>query len=362
MKEQGLSRQAVRRIMKRALRSDHSFGNGRIVGSMCTAPHPFGARVFTRSLEKNIGDPGLFPGSIRLETEAVRSLGDLLSLPQAAGCIVTGGTEANILALWAAREQARGRGREVLVSEEAHFSFDKAARLLNLDLVKLPLTRAYTLDIQAVKKAISSRTIALAGIAGTTSLGAVDDIAALSALALEKGLYLHVDAALGGFVLPFAAETGRSVPAFDFSLPGVQSVTIDPHKMGMAVIPAGGILFRSRALSELVKVPVPYLAGGETALATIVGTRSGAAALAVWALLEHLGRNGYRDYVRRAYELTDLLADGVRKIQGVRSRPSMSWESAPMKRRLSCWPRACGSGAGRYRSSPVTCAWYSCRI
>ena len=304
--------------MQRALRSDHSFGSGRIVGSMCTAPHPFGARVFARHLETNVGDPGLSPGAIKLEEEAVRSLGSLLGLPAAEGCIVTGGTEANILALWAARERSGGRGNEVLVSEEAHFSFDKAARLLGLDLIKLPLTPAYTLDMTEVKKRLSPRTIALVGIAGTTSLGAVDPIAELSELAVSRGLYLHVDAALGGFVLPFARDLGRHVPSFDFSLPGVQSITIDPHKMGMAVIPAGGILWRSRALSELVKVPVPYLSGGETALATIVGTRSGASALAVWALLNHLGRRGYRAVIKRAYELTDLLARGVSAVKGLR--------------------------------------------
>jgi tyrosine decarboxylase/aspartate 1-decarboxylase len=86
----------------------------------------------------------------------------------------------------------------------------------------------------------------------------------------------------------------------------------------MAVIPAGGILWRDRALSELVKVPVPYLSGGETALATIVGTRSGASAVAVWALLEHLGRRGYRAVMERACALTDLLAEGVRRIPGLR--------------------------------------------
>jgi tyrosine decarboxylase / aspartate 1-decarboxylase len=203
------------------------------------------------------------------------------------------------------------------VSEEAHFSFDKAARLLDLELVKLPLTPERTLDLEAVKNKLSAKTIALVGIAGTTSLGAVDPVAGLSEIAVAKGLYLHVDAALGGFVLPFARELGRDVPPFDFSLPGVQSITIDPHKMGMAVIPAGGILFRDKATAELVKVPVPYLAGGETALATLVGTRSGAAVLAVWALLEHLGRQGYRGYVKRAYALTDLLASEVRKIPGL---------------------------------------------
>jgi tyrosine decarboxylase/aspartate 1-decarboxylase len=318
MREQGLPGFTVNAKLKAALKADHRFGSGRIIGSMCTAPHPFAARVFARYMEKNVGDPGLFPGSIALEAEAIRTLGTLLSLPEAHGYIVTGGTEANIIALWAAKERARGQGREVLVSEAAHFSFDKAARLLDLDLIKLPLAPDHTVDLAAVKKALTPRTIAIVGIAGTTDLGVVDPIDGLSALAVAKGIYLHVDAAMGGLVIPFARELGRSVNQFDFSLPGVQSITIDPHKMGMAVIPAGGILFRSQAVSELVKIPVPYLSGGETALATIVGTRSGASVLAVWALLEHLGRRGYRAVVARSCELTDYLAAAVRKIPGLK--------------------------------------------
>ncbi len=317
MRERGSGRLTINGKLKRALASDHSFGSGRIIGSMCTAPHPFAARIFSRHLEINAGDPGLFPGAIALEAEAIRSLGELLSLPEAHGYVVTGGTEANILALWAARENARGKGREVLASEAAHFSFDKAACLLGLDLVRVPCGPDGALDVAALEKRVSPYTVALVGIAGTTDLGVVDPIGELSRIAVERGIYLHVDAALGGFVIPFARELGRPAPAFDFSLPGVQSVTVDPHKMGMAPIPAGGILFRSRELSELVRIKVPYLSGGETALPTLVGTRSGASILAVWAMLERLGRRGYRAVVERAYELTGYLASEVRKIPGL---------------------------------------------
>jgi tyrosine decarboxylase/aspartate 1-decarboxylase len=317
MREQGFSKGRLKRKLKQLLKRDHSFKNGRIVGSMCTAPHPFAAGIFRRYLEKNVGDPGLFPATIALEAEALREIGALLSLPAANGYIVTGGSEANILALWAAKESAGTKGRQVLVSEAAHFSFDKAARLLDLDLVKIPLAPDYTVDIASLKKRISVDTIALVGIAGTTPLGAVDPVEELSIIAVEHGLYLHVDAAFGGFVIPFARELGRPVNAFDFALPGVQSITIDPHKMGMSVIPAGGILFRDKALADKIKVPVPYLAGGETALPTIVGTRSGASVLATWALIRHLGRKGYRQTVKRCLELTDLLATEAKKIPGI---------------------------------------------
>ena len=281
---------------------------------MCTTPHPVAQDVFSRYLEKNVGDPGLLPGTIAREAEAIQELGALLSHPAAFGYIVSGGTEANILALWAAKERAKKNGREVIVSEAAHFSFDKAARLLDLELIKVPLTGDYTIDTRAARARITSRTIALIGIAGSTPLGTVDPVTELAALASEHDLYLHVDAAFGGFVIPFARELGRRVAAFDFSIPKVDSITIDPHKMGMSVIPSGGILFRDRKLAESIKVPVPYLAGGETALATIVGTRSGASVLAVWALIRHLGREGYRATVRQCLELTDYLRDRIRAV------------------------------------------------
>ena len=94
-------------------------------------------------------------------------------------------------------------------------------------------------------------------------------------------------------------------------------MTIDPHKMGMSVIPGGGLLYRNAELSAAVNVFVPYLAGGETAQATVVGTRSGASVLATWALLKHLGKSGYTEVVRRCMALTDFLAEGVRRIDGL---------------------------------------------
>ena len=152
------------------------------------------------------------------------------------------------------------------------------------------------------------------GIAGTTGLGVVDPIEELSEVALERGLFLHVDAAFGGFVLPFLTELGYKAPRFGFELPGVSSITVDPHKMGLAPIPAGGIIFRNSDLKKAIAWKVPYLAGGETEQTTFVGTRSGASVVATWALLSHLGREGYRDIVKRCMDLTFRLAEEIRKI------------------------------------------------
>jgi tyrosine decarboxylase/aspartate 1-decarboxylase len=233
------------------------------------------------------------------------------------GHFVSGGTEANIVALWAARNLSKKNRNEVVVPVSAHYSFDKAADLLGLKLVKVKLNDRFQVDTEAVKGAITSRTFAIVGIAGTTELGIVDPIPELSEIASAHELYLHVDAAFGGFVLPFFKELGYGNFDFDFKLPGVCSITVDPHKMGLAPIPAGGILFRNEAIMRSVSIEVPYLAGGNTEQSTIIGTRSGASAVAVWALLMHLGREGYKALVKRCMGLTQKLAEGIEKMDRV---------------------------------------------
>jgi tyrosine decarboxylase/aspartate 1-decarboxylase len=119
---------------------------------------------------------------------------------------------------------------------------------------------------------------------------------------------------------------GYNVPDFDFVVPGVCSITVDPHKMGMAPIPAGGLLFRNEKLRRIVSCDIPYLSGGETEHATLVGTRSGASTIAWWALMNHLGREGYRKIVKECMRLTLRLAEEIPKIRGlnVTTKPTMN--------------------------------------
>jgi tyrosine decarboxylase/aspartate 1-decarboxylase len=143
---------------------------------------------------------------------------------------------------------------------------------------------------------------------------------------LDNNLYFHVDAAFGGFVLPFLKTLGEEVPVFDFEAPGVCSMTVDPHKMGMAPIPAGGILFRNKKIRELISWKISYLAGGEARHASIAGTRSGASVISVWSLLKHLGKDGYKRIVKRCMRLTWKLADEIEDIEGleIMAKPTMN--------------------------------------
>jgi tyrosine decarboxylase/aspartate 1-decarboxylase len=315
--DKGLPQDKVIQELEAKLQRDNTYSAGKILCSMCTDPHNFAKQVYSKYLEKNLGDPSLFPASAELEQETVSMLGSLLSNPMACGSIVSGGTEANIVALWVARNLAKRKRGEIVVPVSAHYSFDKACDLLNLKLVKVKLNSRYQMDVKAVEKAISSETVAVVGLAGSTGLGVVDPLSELSEIAMKHNVYLHVDAAFGGFVLPFFKELGYKPLPFDFSLPGVCSVTIDPHKMGLASIPAGGILFRHKSMCESVSIKVPYLVDDEMEQSTLLGTRSAASALAVWALLNHLGRAGYAAVVKQCLESTWKLVEGIQRIDGL---------------------------------------------
>jgi|WetSurMetagenome_2_1015567.scaffolds.fasta_scaffold47434_2 tyrosine decarboxylase / aspartate 1-decarboxylase len=296
--------------LKQAKEKDLRYCDGKILSSMCTSPLSIAKLAHNMFLEGNLGDPGLFPGSARLEREAIVSLAELLHGPTGTtGFIVSGGTEANLMAMYAARNAAHVDSPEVVVPESAHFSFDKVCDMLNLKIVTVPLDADFRVNPGAVRQVVTKRTVAIVGNAGSAELGAVDPIEALSKIAVEHGVPLHVDAAFGGLVLPFLKELGYSAPEFDFGLAGVQSVTVDPHKMGFSTIPAGGILFRKSQGLQCIKTQTPYLT--EETQCTFVGTRPAASAAASWAVFESLGREGFRKTVKRCMELTTLLYEGL---------------------------------------------------
>ena len=211
-------------------------------------------------------------------------------------------------ALLAARNMAKINQPEVVLPQSAHFSFTKICNLLNLKPVYAGLDNSFRVDPSEVEKCISKNTVAIVGTAGTAELGVVDPIDKLSEIALRHNVYLHVDAAFGGLVIPFLS---KAKPNFDFKLEGVKSITVDPHKMGMAAIPAGGILFRDPKMLDSIKTETPYLT--DKVQYTFVGTRTGAAAASAWAVFKALGMEGFEKMVGDCMKTTKLLADGIKK-------------------------------------------------
>lgn len=327
MDEHGLSEAAVFKALEKLLSGDAQYSSDGILCSMCSEPLDAAKKAYSLALEKNLGDESLFPGTAQIEREAVSMLGSLFSRAEAKGHIISGGTEANITALWVARSLDKKGRREILLPESAHFSFETAANLLELKLVKIPLTSNFTVDTSKMRKKIGGNTLAIIGIAGSTGLGTVDPITELSDIALEHNVYLHIDAAFGGFVLPFLQDLGLYKGVFDFKASGVKSITVDPHKMGLCPLPAGGILFRDQSpLLSAISRSVLYIGQGRTTFTTITGTRPGAPAVAVWAALKRLGRSGYRQIVKQCIENTSMLVGDLRQIDGVHllAEPTMN--------------------------------------
>jgi tyrosine decarboxylase/aspartate 1-decarboxylase len=289
VQEKGWSRKQVLAGLRQARRLDFSFERGEILGSMCTAPHEIAADAHQRFLETNLGDPGHFPGTAQLEEEVLDDLLGLMHAPRgAAGRLVSGGTEANLLACHLARLKT-GK-TEVVIPESAHFSFEKAALLMGLSLVVVPADHGHA-DAKAMAAALSPNTALVVAVAGSTELGLTDPIADIARVCRARDIPLHVDAAYGGYFLPFLEEAGRKPIDFDFKLPGVWSLGLDPHKGGMATIPCGALLLRDGGDWRLGAVRSPYLST-ETQ-STLLGTRPGAVAAATWAVHRHLGRKGF---------------------------------------------------------------------
>jgi tyrosine decarboxylase / aspartate 1-decarboxylase len=289
---------------KRAL--DQKYDDGKILCSMCTKPHPVAKKAYQMFFDSNLGDSGLFEGSTQIEREVMAELAGLLNSADASGFIVSGGTEANLMALLAARNRAQINEPEVVLPESAHFSFNKICGMLKIKPIYVGLDSFFRANVTQIEKNITKNTIALVGTAGTAELGCVDSIDKLSKIALKHNMWLHVDAAFGGLVIPFLKKRY----AFDFSLRGVCSVTVDPHKMGMSAIPAGSVLFKERRMLDYLKTETPYLSN--SVQYTFVGTRTGAAAASTWAVFKLLGREGFEKTVHNCMINTRRFAIGLK--------------------------------------------------
>ncbi len=289
--------------MQRPVRQPQDFS--RVLSSMCTQPHPAAREAAGEFLAANPGDPATYQEIADLERRAVELLGDIVDLPQPEGFISSGGTEANIQAVRAARNRSSTATPNVVAPESVHFSFSKAADVLGVELRTVPVDSDYRADVAAVAAAADRETVLIVGVAGTTEHGRVDPIPELTEIAADVDASMHVDAAWGGFALPFTDQ------AWNFADAPIDTMTIDPHKLGQAVVPAGGFLVRDAATLDALAVETPYLES--TSQATLTGTRSGAGVASAVAAIEALWPDGYRRQFERSMAdaewLTEALAD-----------------------------------------------------
>ncbi len=264
------------------------------------------------------------PSALKVEREVKEMVCEILGAPESGTTTLTqGGTESNFHAVHVAREWARAdrpeiAKAEIVVPYTAHPSFDKAAHLLDMTVVRVPVGDDFRADVAAMRAALTDRTVMLVGSAPSFPHGVIDPIPEIAALAEEHGLWCHTDACVGGFLLPFLRQLGRNDGAFDFSVRGVCSVSADLHKFGFT--PTGISTFTLRDDADLVHQRFVFddWSYGQYVTETLAGSRSANAVAAAWAVLKHLGAEGYRAKAARVLEVTDQLARGIEAIPELR--------------------------------------------
>ena len=276
-------------------------------------------------LSENALNPLAFPSLGRMQHEVVEICADLFhgndSGRAAAGFMTSGGTESILLAVKAARNRARAeRGvtePEIVVSNSAHAAFHKAGDYFGVAVRKIPVGPDWRADVAAMAAAVNNNTVLVVGSAPQYPQGVIDPIPQLGALAAERGISCHVDACMGGFVLPFAERLGRPVPPWDFRVDGVTSISADVHKLGYAPKGASVLVHRSEELrSHHVFVFDDWL-GGFYASSGMAGSKPAGPIAAAWAVLHYLGEAGYLRLTEITLDASRRLVDGVRAVPGL---------------------------------------------
>ena len=267
--------------------------------------------------------PFAFPSLLRMETEVVAMTADLLNGGEtAAGNMTSGGTESIMMAVKAARDYAREKRPQVkepemIIPRSAHPAFNKAAYYLGLKTVIVPTSEVSVVDMDAYRKAFNSNTVFAMGSAFSYPHGIIDPIEQMAAVADQKGVWFHVDACVGGFMLPFLEKLGYPIPPFDFRVPGVCSMSADIHKYGYVSKGASTITYRNVELRKYQLFVYTDWNGGVYATPAISGARSGGPTAASWSVMRFLGREGYMRLAKDAMDATRLLMEGIRHIPGL---------------------------------------------
>jgi glutamate/tyrosine decarboxylase-like PLP-dependent enzyme len=231
--------------------------------------------------------------------------------------VTSGGSGSIMHALLAYRDHARAeRGitnPNVVKPETSHPAFDKGCHLFGIEVRNVPVDTATTVvRPEVVADQIDENTIAIVGSACNYGYGTVDPIPELSDLALERGVGLHVDGCLGGFILPFGQELGHDIPTFDFRLPGVTTISADTHKYGYGLKGTSTLLFRDKAVRNSQYFFRTDWTGGKYCSPGMDGSRSGGLLAATWASMVSLGRNGYLRYAEQIFDTAFAMQDAVR--------------------------------------------------
>lgn len=335
--QQGRKRDDILAEMRAMKAGDADWQRGRTplyVFKATDAAYEIGRDAFIEFFTENaLGSKRAFHSIGRMEREVIEAALDLFRAPEgAAGFMTTGGTESIIQAVQACRDWDRARRKEpalrgnIVAAESAHPAFNKAARLMDLEVRRIPTTAELRADVAAMEAAIDDRTMMIVGSAPSFPYGAIDPIAALGQVALKRDVWLHVDACVGGYLAPFVKELGFDVPDFDLSVPGVSSLSADLHKFGFCPKPASTVFYATEEKAGFHLFEFDQWPNGRFATSTIVGTRPAGGVAAAWAMFQFMGRAGYRAVARDIMKMVGDYKQGVEAIEGLRvhGKPHLS--------------------------------------
>lgn len=284
----------------------------------------FVKQAYTTYFSENALNPSAFPSLRRMEAEVVSMAADMLGGDEnVVGNLTSGGTESILMAVKTAREWGRvhrralrGGGRpKMVLPASAHPAFDKAAHYFGVRAVRVPVAKDLRACVWRMSRAVDRKTVLVVGSAPSYPHGVVDPIEDLARMAKRKGVLMHVDACIGGFMLPFVRALGRPVPPFDFSVEGVTSMSADVHKFGYAAKGASLVLHRDAEQRKHQYFATTDWSGGLYASPTMTGTRPGGAVAAAWAVMHRLGFEGYVKLAGPVMETTDRIRAGVESIE-----------------------------------------------
>jgi glutamate/tyrosine decarboxylase-like PLP-dependent enzyme len=329
MPDEGTPREEILAMMREmASRENVVWEDGHCSGTMYCGDHDhydFLNEAFANFSYVNTLQRDMCPSATKFEAEIIAMTLDMLGAgtlvdTKPGGLVTSGGSGSIAHAVLAYREANPNIGRANMIKPEtAHPAFAKAGHLFGVEMKIAPVDpTTLEVDLEWVRKNIDANTVALVGSAPNYGYGTLDPITELGAMALEHDIGLHVDGCLGGFLLPFGRELGFDIPAFDFSVPGVSTISADTHKYGYALKGTSVLAFADQSLRNSQYFYLTDWSGGKYCSPGMDGSRSGGLLAATWAAMVSLGRSGYLRYAKAIFETSAAMQDAVRSHESLR--------------------------------------------
>jgi sphinganine-1-phosphate aldolase len=281
--------------------------------------HDLSEHVFGEWMSENALNTDAFPSLRKIQSEVVGIVTDWLDGgTEAAGFMTSGGTESILMAVKAARERGKAeRGvtsPNVVLPTSAHAAFEKGCYYFGLESRRVPVMADWRADVDAMAAAVDDNTVLIVGSAPQYPQGVIDPIPEIAALAESRSINCHVDACMGGVTLTYLKRLGHDIPPWNFSVPGVTSISVDLHKFGYTAKGASVIAHRNKHLRRYQTFLTDNWLGGFYGSSGVLGTKSGSSMAAAWAVLNHVGDDGYLRLTAAARAACEQLADGIRSV------------------------------------------------